>query len=276
MRTLQKPMWGRLQPAASFSPPFDCCSAPVRRAKACRRLKSAPQKQAGLTLMEVLIAVSLLSLLSVGMLIAMRVGLSAMAKANARLIDDRRVAGAQRILEQEIAGFMPVKALCGGMDTQAPKSSILFFQGEPQSMRFVSTYSLQQAWRGLPQILEFLVIPREDGKGVRLVVNEHVYSGPMSAGAFCMGPARFIPIQPGSGSFVLADNLSFCRFTYLAPAIPPVLTAQWVPNWMLTRWPLGVRVEMAPFLDEAARLRPVTITQRIRINRSPEIEYDDQ
>src|SRR5205085_4277011 len=83
------------------------------------RLKFAPQ--AGLTLMEVLIAVSLLSLLSVGMLIAMRVGLSAMAKANARLIDDRRVAGAQRILEQEIAGFMPVKALCGGADTQAPK-----------------------------------------------------------------------------------------------------------------------------------------------------------
>jgi hypothetical protein len=226
--------------------------------------------------MEVLIAVSLLSLLSVGMLIAMRVGLSAMAKANARLIDDRRVAGTQRILEQEIAGFMPVKALCGGMDMQAPKSSILFFQGEPQSMRFVSTYSLQQAWRGLPQILEFLVIPREDGKGVRLVVNEHVYSGPMSAGAFCMGPARFIPIQPGSGSFVLADNLSFCRFTYLAPAMPPVPAAQWVPNWMLTRWPLAVRVEMAPFLDEAARLRPVTITQRIHINRSPEIEYDDQ
>jgi prepilin-type N-terminal cleavage/methylation domain-containing protein len=234
------------------------------------------RRQAGLTLMEVLIAVSLLSLLSVGMLIAMRVGLSAMAKANARLIDDRRVAGAQRIIEQEIAGFMPVKALCGGTDQQAPKASILFFQGEPQSMRFVSTYSLQQAWRGLPQILEFTVIPREDGKGVRLVVNEHVYSGPLSAGAFCLGPARFVPIEPGSGSFVLADNLAFCRFAYLAPAAPPMPAAQWIPNWMLPRWPLAVRIELAPFLDEAARLRPVTITQRIRITRSLEIEYVDQ
>ena len=238
------------------------------------RLKFAPQ--AGLTLMEVLIAVSLLSLLSVGMLIAMRVGLSAMAKANARLIDDRRVAGAQRILEQEIAGFMPVKALCGGADTQAPKSSILFFQGEPQSMRFVSTYSVQQAWRGLPQILEFTVLPREDGKGVRLVVNEHVYSGPISAGAFCMGPARFVPIQTGSGSFVLADNLAFCRFAYLAPPAPPLPAARWVPNRILPRWPLGVRVEMAPFQDDAARLRPVTVTQGIRITRSMEIEYVDQ
>jgi general secretion pathway protein J len=232
--------------------------------------------EAGLTLMEVLIAVSLLSLLSVGMVIAMRVGLSATAKANARLIDDRRVAGTQRILEQEIAGFMPVKALCGGGNPQAPKSSILFFHGEAQSMRFVSTYSLQEAWRGQPQILEFQVLAREDGKGVRLVVNEHTYTGAMSAGSFCVGPARFIPIQTGSGSFVLADNLAFCRFAYLAPAAPPVLVAQWVPNWILPRWPLGVRVEMAPFADESARLRPLTITQRIRVNRSPEIEYVDQ
>ena len=226
--------------------------------------------------MEVLIAVSLLSLLSVGMVIALRVGLSATAKANARLIDDRRVAGTQRILEQEIAGFMPVKAACGSVEGQAPGAVIQFFQGEAQSMRFVSTYSLQQAWRGLPQILEFLIIPREDGKGVRLIVNEHLYTGPRSAGAFCFGPARYLPIEPGPGSFVLADNLAFCHFTYLAPSTPPVSTPQWIDTWMLPKWPLAVRVDMAPFQDDAVRLRPVTITQRIRINRAPEIDYVDQ
>jgi prepilin-type N-terminal cleavage/methylation domain-containing protein len=237
---------------------------------------------AGLTLMEVLIAMSLLSLLSVGMVIALRVGLSATAKANARLIDDRRVAGTQRILEQEIAGFMSVKAMCGARDGQNGGPIIQFFQGEAQSMRFVSTYSLQQAWRGLPQILEFLVVPREDGKGVRLIVNEHVYSGPRSAGAFCLGPGRYLPIEPGSGSFVLADSLAFCHFSYLAPPGPPVPgapatpAAQWLPSWTLPKWPLGVRVDMAPFQDDAARLRPVTITQRIHVNRSPEIEYVDQ
>jgi general secretion pathway protein J len=226
--------------------------------------------------MEVLIAVSLLSLLSMGMVIALRVGLSATAKANARLIDDRRVAGSQRILEQEIAGYMPVKAMCGGGGGQAPGAVIQFFQGEERSMRFVSTYSLQQAWRGLPQILEFQVINREDGKGVRLIVNEHLYTGPRSAGAFCIGPARFLPIEPGGGSFVLADSLAFCRFSYLAPPAPQAPVAQWVPAWMFPKWPLAVRVEMAPFLDEPARLRPVTVTQRIRINRSPEIDYVDQ
>jgi hypothetical protein len=233
------------------------------------------QAEAGLTLMEVLIAVSLLSLLTVGMTIALRVGLSATAKANARLIDDRRVAGTQRILESEIGGFMPVKAACGG-EGQAPGAVIQFFQGEGQSMRFVSTYSLQQGWRGLPQILEYLVIPRDDGKGVRLIVNEHVYSGPRSVGAFCNGPAHFVAIEPGPASFVLADNLAFCRFSYLAPAAPPSPAPQWIGSWMLPKWPLAIRVDMAPFHDDAARLRPVTITSRIRVNRSPEIEYVDQ
>jgi len=250
------------------------------------RLLDKGGPQAGLTLMEVLVAVSLLSLLSVGMLIALRVGLAATAKTNARMIDNRRVAGTQRILEQEIAGFMPVMALCGANpDPRSPKSRLPFFQGEPQAMRFVSTYSLHEAWRGMPQILEYLVLPRDDGQGVRLVVNEHLYSGPLSAGLFCLGPTldpmqggagtRFIPVQPGPDSFILADKLAYCRFTYLTPAQPP-LAEQWRPNWPWQRWPLAVRVEMAPFDDDIARLRPVTITQRMQVNRSTEIAYVDQ
>jgi prepilin-type N-terminal cleavage/methylation domain-containing protein len=236
-----------------------------------RRVGAVRVPESGLTLIEVLIAVSLLSLLSVGMLIALRIGLSATAKANTRLIDDRRVAGTQRILEQEIAGFVPTRAQCAGGNT-----AIDFFQGASDSMRFVSTYSLQQAWRGRPQILEFLVIPRESGKGVRLVVNEHLYSGPLSAGQFCIGPHRFLPVEPGTASFVLADNLAFCRFAFLTPPQPPLQIPQWMPSWLPNRWPLAVRVEMAPVDDDIIRLRPVTITQRIRVNRSPEIEYVDQ
>jgi prepilin-type N-terminal cleavage/methylation domain-containing protein len=242
-----------------------------------RQAAGRRRSQAGLTLMEVLIAVSLLSLLSVGMLIALRVGLSATAKANARLMDDRRVAGTQRIIEQEIAGFMAVSAACSANpEAGGGRPGTLFFQGEPQAMRFVSTYSLQQAWRGLPQILEYVVIPRDDGKGVRLVVNEHPYSGPLSTGMFCLGPGRYVPVEAGPGSFILADKLAFCRFSYLAPPHPPAKLGQWFPAWSLALWPRGIRIEMAPFEDDAARLRPVTITQRIRVNRSPEIQYVDQ
>src|SRR5262249_45018999 len=131
-------------------------------------LKRAPG-EAGVTLIEVLIAVTLLALLSVAMLFAMRVGISAMAKSDARLMENRRISGAQRIIEQEIAGFVPTMAICGA-ESDGPKTAMPFFQGEPAAMRFVSTFSLQQGWRGMAQLLEFTVIPGQDNRGVRLVV----------------------------------------------------------------------------------------------------------
>ncbi|MCL5746321.1 MAG: prepilin-type N-terminal cleavage/methylation domain-containing protein [Acidobacteria bacterium] len=252
----------------------------VSRARSPRRVV---RPDSGLTLIEVLIAVSLLSLLSVGMLVAMRVALNALGRADQKLMDNRRVVGAQRVLESEISGFMPVMAMCGPAP-DAPKMRMPFFQGEPQSMRFVSSYSLQGAWRGAPQILEFQVIPGHEGKGVRLIVNEHLYTGPVGAGAFCLGAApdpvlgmavpRFPPIISGPQSFVIADRLASCRFVYLEPAIGP-LPPQWRPNWILMKWPLAVRIEMVPLEDDPSRLRPVSITVNLRVNRSPEIQYGD-
>jgi len=239
--------------------------------------------QSGLTLIEVLIAVTLLSVLSVGILMAMRVGLDALQKTNKKLMDNRRVAGAQRVLEQQIAGFLPVDALCSG-NPDAPPEKIVFFQGEEQSMRLVSSYSLSEAWRGQPRILEYQVIPGDEGRGVRLIVNEIPYTGSLGAGQLCLGMApdpvlginvpRFRPIRAGPQSFVLADKLAFCRFSYLEPADPPVIE-RWRPDWVLPKWPLGVRVDMAPLVDNPARLRPLTITAAIRIHRSPEIAYGD-
>ena len=54
------------------------------RRSAVRR--SAMRRDAGVTLMEVLIAVTLLSLLSVGMLFAIRIGLSTFGKTNDKLM----------------------------------------------------------------------------------------------------------------------------------------------------------------------------------------------
>ncbi len=240
-------------------------------------------KRAGVTLLELLLAVSLLSLLSVGMLMAMRVGFTSMERANKKLMDNRRVVRAQRILEEQIAGFMPLVADCLS-GPEAPPVKMPFFQGEPQSMRFLSSYSLGEAARGYPRLLEFQVIPGEQNRGVRLVVNEHLYTGPRSAGAFCLGfgpdpllgvlAPLYRPIDVGPRSFVLADRRAWCRFSFLELAAPPVFQ-RWRPRWILPRWPLAVRVEMAPLEEDAARLRPVTITAQIRVNRALDIQYGD-
>jgi prepilin-type N-terminal cleavage/methylation domain-containing protein len=240
------------------------------------------RREAGVTLIEVLIAVTLLSVLSIAMVIAMRVGLTAFSKTDSRLMDNRRVAGAQRVLLEEIEGMVPVVTKCGAGPAATGRYS--FFQGEEQAMRLVSTFSLQQGWRGQPQILEFTVIPGDQGRGERLVVNEIPYTGALSAGRFCLGPApdpmtglpglRFAPIETGPHSFVLADKLESCRFSYFYPARdgePPA----WRPRWSGTNWPMGVRVEMAPLETDPGRVQPIAVTAPIHVYRSTELDYDD-
>lgn len=239
--------------------------------------------RAGLTLMEVLIAVSLVSLLSVGILMAIRTGLNAMGKTNARLMANRRSIGAQRVLEQQVAGFMPVLADCAAAPDQ-PFARIPFFQGEPQSMRFVSAYSLEEANRGAPRVLEFQVIPGANNQGVRLVVNEHPYIGPRSAGLYCLGrgpdpvagmAARFPPIQIGPRSFVLADRLAACRF-FFRQAMPPPLFERWEERWIRPGWPSAIRVEMLPLERDPSKVPLVSLTIPLRAQKDPTIQYVNQ
>jgi prepilin-type N-terminal cleavage/methylation domain-containing protein len=229
----------------------------------------------GVTLIELLIAVSLLSLLSIGILFAMRVGINAIAKADTKLMANRRAVAVQQILRKQIEGLMPVSGACptgaAGMVSAAP---ILFFQGQTQSMRFVSTYSLEEAGRGYPRVLELQVMPRDPEPGVRLVVNESLYTGPMSTAAQCMGmqpdPASglllpvFRPIEIGPRSFVLADKLAYCRFSYREPPQPPD-PPRWVAAWKLPQWPTGVHIDMAPLEPDPSQVPLMSVTAPVRV-----------
>ncbi len=239
------------------------------------------RRTSGFTLMEVIVAVSLVGLMSLGILMSIRMGLNAMDKTNKRLAATRRALGAQRILEQQVMGLIPAKADCR-MDPARPGTLMMFFEGEPQTMRFVSSYSIQEAGRGYPRILEFQVIPGENSAGVRLVVNEYLYSGPISTGAACLGMAsdpasgrqmpRFRPVEIGTQSFVLADRLSYCRFVYEEPMPEPML-ARWTPRWTWPKLPLAIRVEMAPLEENQTKIQPVTVTLPLRVNRDVLASY---
>ena len=242
--------------------------------------------QAGVTLIEVLIAVTLLSLLTLGMLFAMRIGLTSLAKTDSKLMTNRRVAGAQRILDEELEGLMPVTLMSCGAALFPGFSGPVLFQAEEQTMRLVSTFSLQQAWRGQPQILELFVIPGEEGGDVRLIVNETPYS-PVTAGHSCLGMVndaatggffpRFAPPETSEHSFVLADRLAYCRFSYLVRVNVPNQPAanKWLPSAPGGGWPLAIRVEMAPMKPDPSLLQPITVTAPVYLHRGPGIEYGD-
>lgn len=247
--------------------------------------------EAGTTLIEVLVAVSLLSLLTVAMAFALRIGISAYQKTSAKLMEDRRVAGAQKILEEELEGIVPAVGPCGPKaipNAQPDGNWFAFFQATPAVMRLVSTFSLQQAWRGAPHILEIFTIPRDDGPGVRLVVNEVPYYGPIAAGRLCTQIAldptsgiplpQFLPVTAGPQSFVLADKLAFCRFNYLWTNPKPNETDKlpvWSPTPLNAEWPIAVRVEMAPLTPDPSTLQPLTVTAKLHLHLSHTIPYGD-
>lgn len=231
----------------------------------------------GVTLLELLIAVMLVSLLTVAILFAMRTGFTTMERTNDRLQQNRRVLGAQRALEGQIGGFLPVKVACGGAQ------ATMLFDGTASSMRLVSRYSLEEAHRGYPRLLEYLVIPGAENRGVRLIVNETIYAGPSSIASLCVGVQpdglagflrpRLRPIEPGPRSFVLADQLAFCRLSYLLVDQGGRKAWSTVVQGMLP--PEAVRVEMAPIEPDPSRLQMGSLSLPVHVNRFPGEIYVD-
>jgi hypothetical protein len=150
------------------------------------------------------------------------------------------------------------------------------FDGRPDSMRFISNYSLAEAARGYARLLEFQVVPGDRNLGVRLVVNERIYGGPFMLGSLCTGFApneqgrpmpKFPPIEVGPASFVLADKLAYCRFVYRERRGPPEYE-RWLPVWPLPDMlPTGIRVEMAPLEPDPARLQVLSVTSPVRVTK---------
>lgn len=232
----------------------------------------------GFTLIEVTIAVTLVGLIALGLILAMNIGLNAMQKSNNKLMHNRRVTGVEHILEEQVGGLIPVPGQCSG-DPETPGPKTPFFQGEPEAMRFVSTYSLQESSRGIPKILEFRTAPGREGVGVRLIVNEIPYTGFRATSYFCVEkgqplpdgttPPVFTPIDIGSNSFVLADELSVCHFSFLRPPKPDEKEPQWVQQWGLDMFPLAIRIEIVPLRPDPGAIALLPLTIPVHVTRVP-------
>jgi hypothetical protein len=225
--------------------------------------------------MEILVAITLLSLLSAGMLMALRVAANGWQQASASLSLDRRIATSNQILQTTLENLVLARGAYRLPQTEGFQT-FMFFHGQPQSMRFVSSYSLEQGPRGGLRLVELQVV--EGPRGWRLLMNEFPYGGPASVAPLVTGvvddPATglrrllFAPIAAQPGSFIVADELENCGFAYYAqdrPQIPGV----WAPEWVRTQQiPAAVRIAMAS-REASARLRHVTVTAPVRGRLQP-------
>jgi hypothetical protein len=224
-----------------------------------------------MTLIEILVAISLMGLLAVAMVTALTVGAGSWKDARSHLTLDRRIATANEILYAELEGIVPVTARSDpASGTAIPRAP--FFQGEPESMRFVSGYSLSEGRRGGLRVVELQV--SDASRGRRVLLNELPYGGAAALGSMIGGVERdpssgglrllFVPILARASSLIIADELESCRFSYLKLPRGRMDPAQWVAQWNdLTRLPAAIRVEMTAQSAEA-RLLPVSITAPVR------------
>src|SRR5579864_366706 len=221
-------------------------------------------RERGFTLIELMVAITLVAAIATGMLMAMRTSLTTLDKVDSRLISNRRVMSVNRILSREISGAMPVTGECrtaaGGIVPHSPA-----LNGTDQTLLLVSSYSLTEAARGIPRVLEFQVLPSPRG-GLMLIVNEALYTGPSSIQPFCFEHAA-VPAQSMPDSFVLADRLAFASISYQEynPQFPS--NQKWLPVWNKPDFPSAIRVDMLPLNPSAANLPLLPVTVPIHVTR---------
>ena len=226
--------------------------------------RAIPRSEAGFTLIELMISITLVAALATGMLMAMRTSLLSMEKINSRLQFNRRVMGMERVLTRQIGGLLPVMSDCG------PGRPM--FLGSPDSLRLVSSYSMAEGARGYPQFDEFRVVKGDEG--LRLVVTEHLYTGPSSTEPFC-GGEQSTASDVAPSSMILADRLATCTFSYREAITDTPPSDKWLPSWDRPDLPAAVKIEMTP-LDSSPALLPVmNVTVPIHITRQVRAWYED-
>ncbi len=225
---------------------------------------------AGLTLIEILVAVVLLGLLSTGIVASLDVSSRAWQTARNRLTLDRRIATANAILHSQISGIAPILAEIPPQRRIA-LASFVFFQGEPDAMRFVSSYSVTDGRRAGLQLVELKIVDSQRGR--RVLLNQMPFQGPLGAGLLAEGLVRdasfprgrivFRSIEPRATSLIIIDELQECTFAYLRESRNVSEPSVWLPLWGEPyELPAAVAIRLTPRGDQA-RLLPVSIVAAV-------------
>ena len=229
-----------------------------------KNLSLRTRRAGGFTLLELLISITIVSLLATIILFGWRIATSAWQRANSRLSQDRKVLATHHLLQQQMASMVPYRARTwqGGQE--------FFFQGEPQAARFLSRYSLTSRARSGLYRIEYQITEQAGGTK-QLLLNEFPVNSKEELGALIAGAEvnprgrilQFAPFERGPQTVVLLDDLEECHFEYYSyrSSEPGVWTDQWTSfNEELPR-SMAIRAVAS---SDSSELTPVSITSAIR------------
>jgi hypothetical protein len=220
----------------------------------------------GVTFLELIIAVTLVAAIVAGLLFAMRGSLLTYEKVTGRLEEDTRLMRMSQALARQIGAAIQTTGACGA-------GRVAVFNGDAQSLRFVSSYSLEEGARGYARLVEYQVAPDPQG-GVRLMMNERVYAGPATTGPLCAANV-FLPVQIDAQSIEAAGRLKYCRIWYRELVADNLPAGNWVTIWNRPALPAALRIEMAPLPGSEPSLPVMTLNVPIHIFRELGVQYED-
>lgn len=193
----------------------------------------------GVTLLELLVAISLLGMVSLGMLFGLRIAASAWHKGNTRMAAGRQVIAASDLFAEQIANARPRLVEWGPLDRPV---RFFYFEGTHDRLRFLTATSAAGRSRSGLWLVEYSFRP-DDGGRMKLVYNEWPFREDADAAQtvqdIAMDPTRnrmavrFIAPASTAQTRELYRDLDDCGFEYLI--LRPGEEPRWEPQWEVDR-----------------------------------------
>jgi general secretion pathway protein J len=199
-------------------------------------------RAAGFTLVEVLMAATLLAVMMTLLLGSLRIGARSWEGGERRVAAMSRMLASQNFLRAQLSATLGLREMARA---DAPPGESLVFQGDEQRLRYVGTLPPQV--RGGLYVFELHVAERGDARDLKLAMR------PMTGGA-AGGDAEAID------DVTLVENLDTLRIAYFPPAMRGAL-AEWRHEWRDSALPALIRLEITP-AGEAA-WPPLIIALRV-------------
>jgi prepilin-type N-terminal cleavage/methylation domain-containing protein len=191
------------------------------------------QSEAGFTLLEMLIAVTLVAMMAVSLWAVFRTSLRSWSRGTEFIDVNQRHRSILDLVRKQIASAFGLYAQA---DLQLGLPSTLYFSGTENSLRFVSLNSMR--FHESPGLTLVIYEVAQDANGdFSLVEKEARYLGQISDQEAAASQAKPTPIF---------DNLSSCIFKYF-DAGDSETSSEWVGEWngeQLGRLPKAVSISM--------------------------------
>ncbi len=228
-----------------------------------------PLSKRGVTLIELLVAISLMGMISLALLFSMRIGSGAWRRGNARMAANRGVIAAGDLISAQLADVQARRVKWGPDDSP---TFFAYFDGAPERLRLLTSYSLALRSRGGVWLAEYFFVKEGDGCALRYY--ERQYDTDRDIASTVRG-AGFDPFAnrmsvlfnsdpPASSGRTLYTGLRDCRFEYLIePQDAPAYWGKyWITNDRYLPRSVAVRVEG----PEQGGIAPVATVATLHLN----------